>query len=81
MKLFAEQRERLPDERILAIEAGKVVCPRGVLVDIETCWVCPSYRGLTNDRIEGLICAAERFMAAEAARSTVDLVPDETAGK
>jgi len=81
MKLCGAQRERHPEERTLAIEAGKVLCPRGVIVDIETCWICPSYRGLSSDRIEGLICRAERFTVPQAAIPIDGMLPGRTTGK
>ena len=43
-------------ERALTIEAGQVVCPRRGIVDIEDCWICPNYRGLTTGRTESLVC-------------------------
>jgi hypothetical protein len=43
-------------ERLLRIESGQVVCPRRGITDIETCWVCPQYRGLSEGRSESLIC-------------------------
>jgi hypothetical protein len=43
-------------EQVLAVEAGRVICPRRGSVDIERCWTCPEYRGLTTSRVEGLIC-------------------------
>lgn len=59
MKLDRSPRARPPRERVLAIEAGQVVCPRRGIVDLERCWVCPAYRGLTTGRREGLICGTE----------------------
>ncbi len=47
------------NERILAVEAGQVMCPRRGIVDIEDCWVCPAYRGLTGGQVEGLACSTE----------------------
>ena len=45
-------------ERVLAVEAGQVICPRRGSVDIETCWRCPSYHGLSPEQFEGVVCAA-----------------------
>ena len=42
--------------RTLAVEAGQVVCPRQGIVDMERCWSCPAYDGLSAGRIEGVIC-------------------------
>jgi hypothetical protein len=46
------------NERVLAVEAGQVICPRRGFVDIETCWRCPSYKGLSTEQFEGVVCAA-----------------------
>jgi hypothetical protein len=46
------------NERVLAVEAGQVICPRRGFVDIETCWRCPSYGGLSTEQFEGVVCAA-----------------------
>ena len=53
------------EHRILAVEAGQVVCPRQGVVDMERCWVCPAYNGLSAGRIEGVVCTAR----------SADLVP------
>jgi hypothetical protein len=57
MKLHRISKERSAD-RILAVEAGQVVCPRQGIVDMERCWVCPAYDGLSAGRIEGVVCTA-----------------------
>jgi len=44
--------------RILVVEAGRVVCPRQGIVDLERCWVCPAYDGLSAGWIEGVACKA-----------------------
>ena len=46
-------------ERILAVEAGQVVCPDRGVVDLERCWMCPAYAGLSSARIEGVICRVD----------------------
>ena len=46
------------NERVLAVEAGQVICPRRGFVDIETCWRCTSYQGLSTEQFEGVVCAA-----------------------
>ena len=51
-------RKQRSDHRVLAVEAGQVVCPRQGVVDIERCWVCPAYGGLSAGRIEGVVCMA-----------------------
>jgi hypothetical protein len=45
-------------DRILAIEDGRVVCPRRGLADLESCWTCPAYAGLSATHREGVICRA-----------------------
>ena len=59
MRLNRAASTRRPrNERVLAVEAGQVICPRRGFVDIETCWRCPSYRGLSTAHFEGVACAA-----------------------
>ena len=53
-----ESRRNGATHRILAVEAGQVVCPRRGIVDLERCWVCPAYDGLSAGRIEGVVCKA-----------------------
>lgn len=79
MKLPYSTSIRRPHERTLAIEAGQVVCQRRGIVDIEDCWTCPSYRGLSSGHIEGLICGAEGFALPRAVRSLVGPFGDEAA--
>ncbi len=55
-----------PREHLLAVEAGQVMCPRRGLVDLESCWVCPAYRGLSTGRVEGLLCATESTLLSSA---------------
>jgi hypothetical protein len=43
-------------DRTLAVEDGEVVCPRQGIVDLELCWVCPAYGGLSEGRVQGIIC-------------------------
>ena len=56
-----------PMERALRVEAGQVVCPRRGLVDIEACWICPDYRGLTDGRSESVVCGLTDEALASAA--------------
>lgn len=55
-----QQQHRIAKERgehrTLAVEAGQVVCPRQGLIDMERCWVCPAYDGLSSGWIEGVVC-------------------------
>lgn len=59
MKLH-RRSERTTRERTLAVEAGQVVCPLRGIVDLELCWMCPAYGGLSSGRIEGVVCRIER---------------------
>jgi len=43
-------------DRILVVEDGEVVCPRQGVVDLELCWVCPAYGGLSGGRLQGVVC-------------------------
>lgn len=56
MRTWTTMRRADRDERVLAVEAGRVMCPRRGSVDIEMCWACREYRGLTTGRVEGLRC-------------------------
>ena len=51
-------RKEHSEHRVLAVEAGQVVCPRLGVVDIERCWVCPAYDGLSAGRMEGVVLPA-----------------------
>lgn len=53
-------------ERALRVEAGQVVCPRRGIVDIEDCWICPEYRGLSDGQVESLICGVSNEWLASA---------------
>jgi hypothetical protein len=55
---FLRGSARANPDRILAVEAGQVVCPRRGIVDLERCWVCPDYDGLSGGRVEGVVCNA-----------------------
>lgn len=60
-------RRRLdPAEQALRVEAGQVVCPRRGVVDIEACWICPDYRGLTDGRWESVVCGLSEESLASA---------------
>lgn len=60
---------RANTDRILAVEAGQVVCPRQGIVDLERCWICRDYDGSSVGRVEGVVCNANRADVA------VDLRP------
>jgi hypothetical protein len=81
MKTFNPHRMRPPRERVLAVEGGQVVCPRRGIVDLEMCWVCPAYRGLTTGPREGVICGTEPFLAIATRWPIGDLATDELAGQ
>jgi hypothetical protein len=68
MKSDYSHRRQPPREPGLAIESGQVVCPRAGIVDLELCWVCPAYRGLTTGPREGVICGTEPAFLSIAAR-------------
>lgn len=59
MRPNRRSRSREQDERILAVEAGQVVCPRRGIVDLEYCFICPSYRGFREGHVEALVCSAD----------------------
>ena len=50
---ISKERSR---HRILEVDAGQVVCPRQGIVDVERCWVCPAYGGLSEGRLQGVLC-------------------------
>jgi hypothetical protein len=56
METHRNRRPPPTHERILAIEEGRVMCPRRGIVDLEDCWTCPAYRGMSG-WIEGLVCS------------------------
>ena len=68
MKLNYSHRMRPPRERVLAVDGGQVVCPRRGIVDLDMCWGCPAYRGLTTGPREGVICGTEPVFLSTAAR-------------
>jgi hypothetical protein len=56
MRITRRDRSSDDDERILAVEAGQVMCPRRGVLDVEYCFICSAYRGLRDGHIEGLVC-------------------------
>ena len=60
MKSWNLRHRTTTDQRVFAIEAGQVVCPNRGFMDVEDCWVCPAYRGLSTGSTEGLICSPDR---------------------
>jgi len=78
MKSHAADRLRQSRGLVLAVETGQVVCPRRGVVDLEACWMCPAYRGLTTGAREGVICGTEPAFLSIAARWPVGhLAPGE----
>ena len=78
MKSHAADRLRQSRGLVLAVEAGQVVCPRRGVVDLESCWMCPAYGGLTAAASEGVICGMEPAFLSIAARWPVGhLAPAE----
>ncbi len=57
MRSWLPRPHQSAGERLLAVEHGQVMCPRRGLVDLEACWACPAYRGLSTTRVEGVLCA------------------------
>jgi hypothetical protein len=55
-------RMRRPHERVLAVEEGQVVCPRRGVIDIETCFACPRFRGFQEGITEDLVCGYESVL-------------------
>jgi hypothetical protein len=68
MKSYVANRLGRSRGRVLAVEAGQVVCPRRGVVDLDSCWVCPAYGGLTAGAREGVICGTEPAFLSIAAR-------------
>jgi hypothetical protein len=46
-------------QRVLAVEGGQVRCPRRGAVDIEGCWVCPAYLGMSGGPMDGVVCSTK----------------------
>jgi hypothetical protein len=70
MKARRISLRRPTQDRVLAVEAGQVVCPHHGAVDLERCWVCPAYDGLSTGRLEGVVCRADLGDASVGLRST-----------
>ena len=60
MNIWNLRQRKTTEQRVLTIEAGQVVCPDRGVMDVEDCWVCPAYRGLSTGPTEGLVCAPDR---------------------
>lgn len=56
-------------ERGLVVEAGQVMCPRRGIVDVEDCWICPAYRGLSGGRIERILCSTDPMLVPFSGRT------------
>jgi len=67
MNTYRLHRDPTP-VRTLAVESGEVMCPREGPVDIERCWLCPAYDGLSAGHIEGLVCRVDRLPAVSPVR-------------
>jgi hypothetical protein len=63
-------------ERALRVERGRVMCPRRGVVDIEQCWVCREYQGMSDAHVESLICG----LSDEALESGLWAVDHEGSG-
>jgi len=44
--------------RTLMVEEGQLVCPRAGIVDVERCWICPAFDGMSGGHLEGVVCKA-----------------------
>lgn len=45
---------------VAPIEAGRVACSVRGFVELEDCWNCSAYLGMSDDRIQGVVCDPER---------------------
>jgi hypothetical protein len=72
MKLIHNRTSSRPShQRVLAVEAGQVMCPRRGVVDIEDCWVCPAYQGMGGGPLEGLVCSTRPVVMPSAMGSRI----------
>jgi len=55
MKLVRRTRGHSADN-VIAVESGQVMCLRQGIVDIERCWMCPTYGGMSEAHDEGVVC-------------------------
>ena len=55
---FERTTARASADLVLAVDAGRVGCPRQGIVDVERCWACPDFDGLSGGRAEGVVCNA-----------------------
>lgn len=44
------------EEQLLRVKAGRVVCPRRGVIDLELCFVCAYFGGFQQGITEGLVC-------------------------
>jgi hypothetical protein len=59
MKLILSRLAGRPShQRVLAVEGGQVLCPRRGVVDIEGCWVCPAYQGMSGP-MDSVVCSTK----------------------
>ena len=72
MKIWNLRQRKTTDQRVLTSEAGQVVCPNRGVMDVEDCWVCPAYRGLSTGPTEGLVCSPDRIASLH---SSLDAYP------
>ena len=54
--------EEALDEQRLAVRNGRVSCPGRGVVDVETCFACPRFRGFREGTTEDLVCAYEAVL-------------------
>ena len=62
--MTSHRRMRLmnPREQVLIVEDGQVACPRRGFIDLETCFICPRFRGFQEGVSEGLVCGYESVL-------------------
>jgi hypothetical protein len=59
MRSNRRSRPENRDEQVLPVEAGRVVCPRRGVIDLELCFVCPHFSGFQEGVTEDLVCGYE----------------------
>ena len=59
MKFIRNPRGRPTHQRVLTVEGGRVMCPRRGVVDIEGCWACPAYEGVSGGSMDDLACSTK----------------------
>jgi hypothetical protein len=50
------------NEQVLAVDEGRVACPRRGVIDLELCFLCPRFLGFHQGITEGLVCGYESVL-------------------